>query len=105
MCVLDIGRIFGCPISKLLLMFGQFPRVCMLVGRGMCQYVLKAKPSSHSRSKTSTTASAFCDFHENRVPPGRAVSFHQLPKNLDVGGEGEETGPCALAEWDGKTIS
>ena len=32
MCTLDIGHSFGCPVFKLLLLFGQLPKVWLLVG-------------------------------------------------------------------------
>lgn len=47
----------------------------------MCWHAGKVKSSSHSGNKTCITASAFCDFNRDTSPPGRAVSFHQLPES------------------------
>lgn len=74
------GHWFYCCLSifKLRLIFGQFPPVW---GKACVLCAGKVKSSSHSGNKTRITASAFCDFNRDTSPPGRAVSFHQLPES------------------------
>lgn len=81
MHILNMGHIFGCPIVKPRLIFGQFPQSLCLSEKGKCVDMFTNKIFHPSRIKISISASSFYTPHEETTLPGRAVSLLQLPKN------------------------